>query len=264
MIILHRSVYVLIGVTIVVISGALLVVFTLFKDSPTEEIASESTTTQAISDTDSRTQSIAEFPLATTTVATSAPAVVEAEPVVKMAEPAKTIQKNDDTVTPQKTTKKAPADTNTSSGIETEGILAEHNYARSSAGVGAFTWSAVIAKSAQKWSDQLKSENCKMRHDPATPYGENIYWAWSSYRDTEGLISYPSEVVDAWVREESFYNYEKNTCKAGEQCGHYTQVVWESTTEVGCGVSSCMDGDAQTDIWVCRYNPAGNDGTRPF
>jgi pathogenesis-related protein 1 len=143
-------------------------------------------------------------------------------------------------------------------------MLGEHNAARSQVGVGTLSWSKSLALGAQKWSDKLKSEDCKMRHDPNTPYGENIYWAWSSDANVGGLISEPDEAVTMWVNEESFYNYEKNTCKAGEQCGHYTQVVWESTTEVGCGVSSCFDGDAQTDVWVCRYSPAGNDGSRPF
>ena len=36
--------------------------------------------------------------------------------------------------------------------------------------------------------------------------------------------------------------------------GHYTQVVWENTTHVGCGRKKCPD----MIIIFCNYWPAGN------
>ena len=36
--------------------------------------------------------------------------------------------------------------------------------------------------------------------------------------------------------------------------GHYTQIVWPATTQVGCALAS----SATTDYLVCRYSPAGN------
>jgi hypothetical protein len=38
-------------------------------------------------------------------------------------------------------------------------------------------------------------------------------------------------------------------------CGHYTQIIWRNTTEVGCGMATCSNG---SEIWVCNYNPPGN------
>jgi hypothetical protein len=35
---------------------------------------------------------------------------------------------------------------------------------------------------------------------------------------------------------------------------HYTQIVWPTTTEIGCGVAA----GAGTDYLVCRYAPTGN------
>ena len=41
--------------------------------------------------------------------------------------------------------------------------------------------------------------------------------------------------------------------------GHYTQVVWQSTKKVGCGVALVTDADKATTAYcVCVYYPAGN------
>ena len=36
--------------------------------------------------------------------------------------------------------------------------------------------------------------------------------------------------------------------------GHFTQVVWKDTRQLGCGVAMCDGGE----IWVCNYSPPGN------
>ena len=44
-------------------------------------------------------------------------------------------------------------------------------------------------------------------------------------------------------------------------CGHYTQVVWRNTREVGCAVAR----NGSDDFLVCRYWPSGNwMGQVPF
>ena len=35
---------------------------------------------------------------------------------------------------------------------------------------------------------------------------------------------------------------------------HYTQIVWPTTTEIGCALAS----SPTTDYFVCRYAPTGN------
>jgi hypothetical protein len=36
--------------------------------------------------------------------------------------------------------------------------------------------------------------------------------------------------------------------------GHYTQIVWSTSTQIGCGIAT----DANQDYLVCRYLQAGN------
>lgn len=69
----------------------------------------------------------------------------------------------------------------------------------------------------------------------------------------------PGQVVGAWAAEARDYDRRRDTC-AGV-CGHYTQIVWRATRNVGCGVAS----DPEREIWVCEYDPPGNYvGYRPY
>ncbi|MEP2023182.1 CAP domain-containing protein, partial [Reichenbachiella sp.] len=67
--------------------------------------------------------------------------------------------------------------------------------------------------------------------------------------------------VDSWGAEKQNYDYKKNKCETGKICGHYTQIVWKNTTEIGCAKTLC-DGSV---IWICNYNPPGNFvGQKPY
>lgn len=145
-------------------------------------------------------------------------------------------------------------------------ILAAHNVARKAVGITPLTYSHTLADSAQKWSEELQRDNCEMRHDPKTNYGENLYWTSQTGGDIKNeLIVTPENVVSFWTEEKTDFNYDKNSCAAGKQCGHYTQIVWAETTQVGCGVSVCQSEATHKEIWVCRYDPRGNYiGEKPY
>ncbi len=131
-------------------------------------------------------------------------------------------------------------------------FLESHNQFRSAVGVADLSWSETLEESAAEWAEELAS-NCSFEHSVGD-YGENI---WIGTADAFTI----DDVVEAWGSEEQYYDYTDNSCEAGQVCGHYTQIVWESTTEVGCGTATC-DG---LDIWVCQYLPAGNIvGQRPY
>jgi pathogenesis-related protein 1 len=152
--------------------------------------------------------------------------------------------------------------------IDRAAMVAAHNKWRAEVGVGRLGYSTQLEASAQAWADHLKNTNaCRMQHSkPDGKYGENLYWAsaiiWSDGRREVQQVT-PQMAVDSWGGEKADYDYAKNTCKPGKMCGHYTQMVWKSTTEVGCGYAVCADSKDQ--IWVCQYQPPGNwVGKRPY
>lgn len=139
-------------------------------------------------------------------------------------------------------------------------ILAAHNRERARMGVGPLRWNPALAQAAQAWADHLAATGT-FQHAPEQrddPQGENL-WA-----GTRG--HYPLEArIDAWIREKRFFKrgtFPQNSITGNiEDVGHYTQVMWRDTHEVGCAEAQ----GAREDVFVCRYRNAGNYvGERAF
>jgi uncharacterized protein YkwD len=127
------------------------------------------------------------------------------------------------------------------SAAEREIMLSLHNDYRAQHCVPALTWSAELAASAQRWADQ-----CWIGHDKSRGrVSENL--AWGGDRTA-------NSAVDAWYKEVDRYNYSKPVFAAST--GHFTNMIWKNTKQIGCGVSKCYLGTVR--VWVCRYSPQGN------
>lgn len=104
---------------------------------------------------------------------------------------------------------------------------------------------------AQQWASALLRDG-KFSHRPGNRYGENLF-------EITGATASPAEVVESWASEAGDYHYRSNSCAA--TCGHYTQIIWRETREIGCGVAEARG----RQIWVCEYDPPGNYvGVRPY
>ncbi|KAK3401757.1 SCP-like extracellular protein [Sordaria brevicollis] len=80
------------------------------------------------------------------------------------------------------------------------------------------------------------------------PYGENLAIGCSS----------PQECVDVWGNERKEYNFEDG--KFSEETGHFTQLVWRDTKEMGCAARWCETWNEGRGGWylVCEFWPRGN------
>jgi len=130
-------------------------------------------------------------------------------------------------------------------------MLAAHNDVRASVGVPALRWSDSLSATAQKWADHLLSTG-QFEHSHAPNLGENLF-------EIRGAPASSKQVVDSWASEARNYDYQSNRCRG--VCGHYTQIVWRDTKEVGCAVAA----RGEREVWVCNYTPPGNYvGQRPW
>ena len=149
--------------------------------------------------------------------------------------------------------------------VQIDKFVTAHNDVRRAVGViQDLRWAEDLAAHAQKWS-VARSTACDLEHRQNDPLGENLFWA-SAVTRGDGTTAKqditPTDVVGSWADEKADYHYDTNHCNEGRICGHYTQVVWMKTTEVGCGMSMCPDNG---QVWVCNYRPAGNfNNEKPY
>lgn len=131
-------------------------------------------------------------------------------------------------------------------------ILAAHNRYRSAVGIPSLTWSRELANDAKAWADRLAfSGNRTLQHDRNTVDGENL---WMGTSEAFTL----TQMVDSWGQEKQYFVYgvfpNVSSTNRWSDVGHYTQMIWAATTQVGCGLST----GGGFDFLVCRYSPPGN------
>ncbi|XP_075980981.1 uncharacterized protein LOC142979738 isoform X2 [Anticarsia gemmatalis] len=127
--------------------------------------------------------------------------------------------------------------------------LEEHNVLRAEHGVPPVTLNKEISKYSQKWAEELAKKDA-MQYSLNQDYGENVYCGWSSDPNTK---------ITAKVCVEKWYN-EINDFSFGKEpevltCGHFTQIVWKSTKEIGVGSAKSKTGKLYV---VVNYSPPGN------
>lgn len=129
---------------------------------------------------------------------------------------------------------------------EQDEFLNTHNSVRSQVGVADVVWNTTVATYAQNYANQRKVD-CNLVHSGG-PYGENLAEGSGTFTATAA--------VNSWVAEKTYYTYSTDTCASGHVCGHYTQVVWRTSTQIGCARVQCTNNG----WWfvICSYYPRGN------
>ncbi len=137
----------------------------------------------------------------------------------------------------------------------------KHNAYRATHHSAKLTLARSLNTTAQSWAEYLAT-NALFEHsspDQRNNAGENLY----VYYTTGSSIStttLANQTVKAWYDEVKYYDY--NNPGFSSQTGHFTQVVWKSTTQLGCGAAqgkATLNGTAYNAFYVvCHYAPAGN------
>eukprot|EP00752_Nemacystus_decipiens_P013637 g12090.t1 len=128
-------------------------------------------------------------------------------------------------------------------------ILDLHNEARCIHHANPMAWDSDVAASAQAHANTLSDTCNELFHsdsDDRNGYGENVYWCWGA-----GCLSAENAMS-------LLYDDEIQTDSVDGYGGHATQILWKSSTQLGCAVSSCFSGEMPGDYLVCQYDPPGN------
>ena len=146
-------------------------------------------------------------------------------------------------------------------GFETR-VLAAHNRERAALDIRPLRWNPTLAADAAAWGRHLVKVGHLVHYQEAPddddPQGENL---WAGTRDHYGLEA----MVGLWIAEKK--NFRAGIFPANsrtgdlEDVGHYTQLIWRSSGEVGCALVK----GRRDDFLVCRYAEGGNVlGEAPF
>lgn len=143
-------------------------------------------------------------------------------------------------------------------GAVAQRLLAAHNHERALVGAPPLEWDAGLAAHAASYGPTLASLR-QLIHSPREGRPgerENLAMAWHATLTPEGL-------VDLWSREKLMLQpgLFPAVSRTGEweDVAHYTQMVWPTTTRVGCAIYA-----ADWDYLICHYSPPGNIGGKPI
>ncbi|KAL7620798.1 hypothetical protein AAE478_009796 [Parahypoxylon ruwenzoriense] len=139
--------------------------------------------------------------------------------------------------------------------VFTRAILNSTNVYRASHNASGVRWNATLEAFASSYLQQPQTverglsvggnedEKCRMQHSGG-PYGENLALGCST----------AGSCVEMWGDEAALYDYASPAF--AEDTGHFTQLVWRATTDVGCGARLCPGNRG----WylACEYWPRGN------
>ena len=115
----------------------------------------------------------------------------------------------------------------------------------------ALSWDGGIATLSQQWADYLDTYNLFQHSTNTAKYGENI--AFYKGYGVEIMILL-KKAVDDWYNEVSAYDYNKAVFSSAT--GHFTCLVWKSSTTYGMGIS-ISNSTGEVDVVMNTY-PPGN------
>lgn len=133
-------------------------------------------------------------------------------------------------------------------------MMTTHNAARKDVGMPPLQWDAKLAEAAARYA-QTMARNNSFQHDPQT--GVSVRQGENLWMGTRGYFPY-AHMSGGWIDEKRYFKRgafpNSSTSGNWSDVGHYTQIIWATTTRVGCALASNRD----FDYLVCRYSPAGN------
>ena len=143
--------------------------------------------------------------------------------------------------------------------------LKVHNDARKEVGVKPLVWSNTLEIDAKKYAAFLASKDMFKHSENLNELsqGENLYsTAYFIFQENGEKYffenkNYLKDASISWLSEKKDFKYAKIGDRKNNfsEIGHYTQMIWHKTSQVGIAYSKSKSGKVYV---VARYYPAGN------
>uniref|UniRef100_A0A3P9IW14 C-type lectin domain family 18 member A n=1 Tax=Oryzias latipes TaxID=8090 RepID=A0A3P9IW14_ORYLA len=128
-------------------------------------------------------------------------------------------------------------------------IVALHNRLRSrvrpmAANMQKMEWDGRMAILAEKLAMQCGAE-------PSPQNGPfSCHIGWNMHLSTHRIASF-SDIIHAWFEEGNDFLFLSGKCRENATCQHYTQLVWATSSHVGCASQLCLRDGGIWEIFVC-------------
>lgn len=139
--------------------------------------------------------------------------------------------------------------------------LSQHNTYRTTHKSPAMTLSDSLNSTAQSWAENIAATGV-FAHSSSSQRngaGENLYASFTT-APSIAADTLAATAVQNWYKEVANYDYANPVFASNT--GHFTQVVWKNSTQLGCGAAKgtkTMNGKLYNAFYVvCQYAPAGN------
>ena len=134
-------------------------------------------------------------------------------------------------------------------------LVTTHNAKRKKHGAKALTKLTALANLCKNTVNTCKKKK-GLYHTSDTykdePVGQNLYVLG-------GAAPTGKDITEDWYSENKNYNYSTGKAKNNGVIGHFTQLVWKSSKNIGCAYASgTWNGFNQSYFVCCNYYPAGN------
>ncbi|XP_018377396.1 PREDICTED: venom allergen 3-like isoform X2 [Trachymyrmex cornetzi] len=118
------------------------------------------------------------------------------------------------------------------------------------------TWDKELEEICQRWVNQCISGHDKCRGVDRFTVGQNMARVYSKGNITANM----TQMILSWYNEVNDFNNTKvEKYEFDSKIGHYSQLIWNDTSKIGCGIIEYKDSAGWNNIKLgCNYGSHGN------